>query len=96
MDDIYNNAEVVIAATTSNNVNSGLFKIRSQTHSCRLPWKSIREYEALASSNLWEFNLISIALGIILTSKIASGQQEAGLCKRTSLHLVFSRTREIK
>lgn len=37
IDDIYNHVEVVIAATASDNVNSGLFKIRSQIHSCRLP-----------------------------------------------------------
>jgi hypothetical protein len=45
MDDIYNHAEVVIAATASSNVNSGLFKIRSHIPSCRLPWKIPEEYE---------------------------------------------------
>lgn len=43
MDDVYNHAEVVIAATVSLNVNSGLFKIRSQIHSCHLPWKTPQE-----------------------------------------------------
>lgn len=45
MDDIYNHEEVVIAATASDNVNSRLFKIRSQIHSCRLPWKTPKEYD---------------------------------------------------
>lgn len=43
MDDIYNHEEVVIAATASDNVNSRLFKIRSQIHSCRLPWKTPKQ-----------------------------------------------------
>ncbi|KAF9773647.1 hypothetical protein IL306_008518 [Fusarium sp. DS 682] len=45
MDDIYSHAEVVIAATASNNVNSGLFKIRSQLSSCLLPWNTLQEYD---------------------------------------------------